>query len=90
MKALVELADDDTELRIVGVAGEQVPNELRRREQLERIAAAAAATLQGQRSECREMQRQQVVALLDSTDLSVAEIASQVGVSRGQVRVWAP
>lgn len=81
---------EGAQLRIVRVEGEPAPDEPRRREQLELIAAAARATLVGQHGAAREMQRQQVVALLKSTDLSVEQIASKVGVSRGQVRCWAP
>lgn len=90
MKAIIEVDDDTTELRIVRVDGEPVPDRMRRREQLERIAAAATLTLQDQHAERRRLQQQRVVDLAETTKLSVEQIASQVGVSRGQVRVWWP
>ena len=90
MRAMVEVPEDGaTALRIERVQGEVVPEERLRPAQLREIADAAVAAVTQARVARRERQRDEALALLKA-GLSVEAIASRVGVSRGQVRMWAP
>lgn len=83
MRAVIEI-DEDDQLRVVQVIDPAavMPGEVHAR-----IAAAARASEHADRASRRKRQRTEVRNLL-AAGYHVDQVASIVGVSRGQARIW--